>query len=152
MGATKLHTPSLQTLDLLEVDALVISLTTDDRPLSGLAGFLDWRLCGEISQFLLNEQFTGALGEKIMSITGGRIPAQRLFYVGWGAQKDIEKNAATCLPLMTTILLEAKVESCAIHLPEPVTPILERAEAELSKSLGPRLRGIFRSEGPSASH
>ena len=150
MGAIKLHPPSLQALDSLDVDGLVISLTTDERPLPGLAGFLDWRLCGEVSRFLLDNQFTGELGEKVLSIASGRIPAKRIFYIGWGSSKDIEKNAEASIALIASTLLEAKVESCAVHLPEPVTPVLKRAETELSKALGPRLKGIFQSEQASS--
>ncbi len=145
-GTPALLEPSLTALDGLNADALVISLTTDDRPLKGLAGYLDWRLCGEVSRFLISEQFTGALGEKILSIAGGRIPAQRLFYFGWGPKKDAEKNAGTCLPLILETLREAKVHSVAIHLPDPAHVLVPRAQKEFGSALGAKLLGFFDSE------
>jgi hypothetical protein len=145
-GSPALLEPSLAALDSLNADALVISLTTDERPLRGLAGYLDWRLCGEVSRFLISAQFTGALGEKVLSITGGRIPAQRLFYFGWGPKKDTEKNADTILPLILETLREAKVHSVAIHLPDPTRVLLPRAQNELGNPLGAKLLGFFESE------
>src|SRR6185437_15009634 len=51
--------PSLQTVDTLECEAIAIGLAQDVRPLAGLAGVLDWRLCGRLSDLLRKGVVTG---------------------------------------------------------------------------------------------
>jgi len=47
-------------------DTLVVPLPSDERPLRGDAGEVDWRVCGSISRMLLNGEVTGAPGEAIL--------------------------------------------------------------------------------------
>jgi hypothetical protein len=42
---------------------------SDLRPLRGVAGLADWRLCGQLSAFLKQERFRGDPGEKLLLAT-----------------------------------------------------------------------------------
>jgi len=46
-----------------QIDGLVATLHENEKPLSGLAGFLDWRFQGAISECLRSGAVTGQIGE-----------------------------------------------------------------------------------------
>lgn len=73
-------------------DALVIPIWSDIRPLRGVAGLLDWRLCGRLSQLLRDGRVSGAPREKLLLVTG-RIPWKRLLVLGLGASVDFDEHA-----------------------------------------------------------
>ncbi len=69
----------------------------NERPLLGLAGVVDWRLCGMISEALRSGAITGAAGEwaYFPISTGGDHPAQRhLFLYGQGVASPAGKRSA----------------------------------------------------------
>lgn len=55
------------------VETLAVPIPEDERPLRGNAGFVDWRLGGEISRQLKSGFVSGASGEAVL------LPAQRPF-------------------------------------------------------------------------
>jgi hypothetical protein len=73
-------------------DVLVVPLWTDVRPLHGVAGLLDWRLNGRLSQMLREEKLQGELGEKMLFFTE-RVPWKRILAVGLGATGDFNEKA-----------------------------------------------------------
>ena len=76
----------LARLDTLgDLDALVISFFGDERPLRGVAGLCDWRLCGRLSRLLRAGRMSGLRGEvTLMPPPGGRLPFGRLLLFGLG--------------------------------------------------------------------
>ena len=68
-------------VDALEVDALAVFVGRE-RPLQGLAGFADWRLCGAISRAIRTGVFHAAPGEALLLPSGGRIAPARVFCFG----------------------------------------------------------------------
>ena len=60
------HTTDLSTADSLfagTVSGLIAAVTTDERPMRGLLGLLDWRFEGQISELFRKKFVTGAPGE-----------------------------------------------------------------------------------------
>jgi hypothetical protein len=53
-----------------------------ERPLQGLAGYADWRLCGAISRAIRSDVFGAAPGEALLLPSGGRIAPTRVFCFG----------------------------------------------------------------------
>ena len=54
------HEIGFESLDgLTGVDSLCVFVSEDERPLEGVAGYLDWRLCGQLSRVLIQKFFTG---------------------------------------------------------------------------------------------
>ena len=75
--------PRLDALDRHE--ALVLSFFGDERPLRGVAGLCDWRLCGRLSRLLKGGKLSGLRGEvTLMPPPGGRLPFDRLLLFGLG--------------------------------------------------------------------
>ena len=76
----------IQDIKKLETEALIVSFFEDVRPLKGLAGELDWLLCGSLSDLLLDQKLEGSLGDVALLTSRGKIPARKVFLVGLGSQ------------------------------------------------------------------
>ena len=106
----------------LETDAVAVGFFEDIRPLKGVAGALDWVLCGALSHLIIHKKIRGALGEAALLTTKGKIPAPKVFMVGLGSRSQmtpatlreasrtaaaiitgagIMRAALDCFPLMT---------------------------------------------------
>jgi hypothetical protein len=72
---------SLAVLDALDVEALAV-LVGPERPLQGLAGLVDWRLCGALTRALRGGLYQGAPDEALLLPTSGRLPAARVVALG----------------------------------------------------------------------
>jgi hypothetical protein len=71
----------LPALDALDVDALLV-FVGQERPLQGLAGYADWRMCGAISRAIRGGLFQATAGEALLLPSGGRMKPARIFCVG----------------------------------------------------------------------
>ena len=72
-------------------DALVVPVWSDVRPLRGVTGLLDWRLCGRLSQMIREGRVSGAAQEKLLLVTN-RIPWRRLLAVGGGVSTAFDED------------------------------------------------------------
>ncbi len=79
----------LQDIKKLETDALIVGFFEDVRPLKGLAGELDWLLCGSLSNLILSHKLRGSLGDVALLTSRGKIPAQKIFMVGLGPARSL---------------------------------------------------------------
>jgi hypothetical protein len=76
---------TLAALDELDVDSLAI-FVGPERPLQGLAGWADWRLCGALSRALRDGLYGGGDREALLLPSDGRVGAPRIFCFGLPAQ------------------------------------------------------------------
>src|SRR6266568_3076175 len=83
MAATRIDTAELglPAIDALDVDALAV-FVGPERPLQGLAGYADWRLCGLISRAIRDGSYRPDTGEALLLPSGGRIAVPRIFCFG----------------------------------------------------------------------
>lgn len=107
---------SFAALDTLEVETLALYLLTDRRPLRGVAGVIDWRLCGELSRALQSGGLTGNLGERLLMGTRGRSGAQRLLV--FGAGPSTSPLPAGELTRTLGVARQAGADELAVELPE----------------------------------
>ena len=77
----------LKDIKKIETEALVVGFYEDVRPLKGLAGELDWLLCGSLSELILNNKLSGSLGDVALLASRGKVPAVKIFMVGLGPKK-----------------------------------------------------------------
>ena len=68
----------------LQAEALIVGFHEDVRPLKGLAGELDWLLCGSLSNLILGNKLRGALGDVALLTSQGKVPARKIFLLGLG--------------------------------------------------------------------
>jgi hypothetical protein len=75
---------SLRSLDAFSADSLVLFIDLQERPLQGLAGLCDWRLCGQLSRIIETGFFEGKGGEALLMPIGHRLGIIRLLAFGIG--------------------------------------------------------------------
>ena len=83
----------LQDIKKLETGALIVGFFEDVRPLKGLAGELDWLLCGSLSSLIIKDKLRGALGELALLTSRGKVPASKLFMLGLGPRESFSAAA-----------------------------------------------------------
>ena len=110
----------LQDIKNIEADALIVVFFEDVRPLKGLAGELDWLLCGALSKLLLNDKLSGVLGDTALLTSQGKIPAQKIFMIGLGSRKTLST---------ASLRTAAKQASQALHSAGAVRGAIEMYRA-----------------------
>jgi len=129
-------------LDELETEIIVLPFFSDERPLSGAAGLLDWRLCGTISRKLMAGYLDGSFGEKALLTTPPNLKSERLLLVGLGESTAFDSDVARrACALIVDALTEAKVSHAALVLPGRslgLLPALDAMQIWLGASSGDR--------------
>ncbi len=118
---------SLASLDGLEVDS-VAAFVGAERPVSGLASLLDWRLVGAVSRAIRGGTVTPEHGEALLLPTGGRLRAGRAFL--FGVDDASPRSAALAVRHACEALRRAGARRVGIALP-PSTPLAVSARAWL---------------------
>lgn len=86
--------PELRVLDDSPAELLVLHAFSDERPLTGLTGLVDWRLAGALSSWRIGGFSTGALGERVLYPTPRRLSHPRLLFVGLGKRAEYRSDRA----------------------------------------------------------
>lgn len=81
--------------EAIEADILVVGFFSEDRPLRGAAGRLDWRLCGQLSEFLSSGRLDGGSGSAALLPGSGPIVAMRVLLLGLGTRREFTLGRAT---------------------------------------------------------
>ena len=119
----------LPALDALHVDALAIFVGAE-RPLRGLAGWADWRLCGALSRAIRGGIFHSETGEALLLPSAGRLPPPRIFCLGLQPDAASPEAFAALARRACGVLARAGCRAFATALP----PLQGEAEGT-----GPRL-------------
>jgi hypothetical protein len=120
MTSLTLHDLSLETLDGLSgVDTLCLFVAVDERPLSGVSGYCDWRLCGQLSRLLVDGFFTGAADDSVLLPTNGRMGPGRIVVFGLGRRERLSDGPAlgARLAAAAAVLDKAGAVSVALEVP-----------------------------------
>jgi hypothetical protein len=106
MARISLARETLEDIDRLDQDVLVLALFADERPLRGLNGLVDWRLNGRISRLLETNVLGSVTGEQSLVNAAGRLPAERLLLFGLGKKGDFDNMVFvnSCEQLVDTVL------------------------------------------------
>ena len=123
---------SLSSLDALEVDSLA-AFVGAERPLTGLAALVDWRLAGAVSRAILAGTVTPEHGEALLLPTGGRLRATRVFL--FGLDEPTPRSAALAVRHACEALRRAGGRSVALSLP-PAHPVPAMVSAWLEAAEG----------------
>jgi len=78
------HRPQLPSIDDLQYNTLVLTYFSDERPLRGLSGLVDWRLNGNLSRMVQSGRLTGNWGEQLLYPQAGRLPFRNIVMFGLG--------------------------------------------------------------------
>lgn len=85
---------TLRSLDDQPSDVLVLTAFSDQRPLAGLSGLVDWRLGGVLSEWLISGFATGRTGERVLYPARGRLSQRFVILMGLGARTQHRADRA----------------------------------------------------------
>jgi len=124
----------LPALDAAAVDAVVLFVGEEERPLFGLAGLVDWRLAGGLTRLLRDQLLVGSLGESLLTLAPG-LPTPRVFVFGLGPSRDAAVRFPDAAARALATLQKAGMKRVLVGLPElPPAPI---AAPVLNQTFGP---------------
>lgn len=138
MSSPPAHEPSLAALDALkDVDALCVLVAEDERPLTGAAGFADWRLDGALSRVLLDGFFQGQWGEQLLMPAVG-LPLGKLVVLGLGpVAKADQGRLDEALSKAAATLRRLGASSVALGVPEGLAGKDELVAEAIRRNLVP---------------
>lgn len=122
---------TLVSLDDLKTEVLCLPVFSDERPMRGAAGLVDWRLTGRISELLVRGVLTGHYDEALlMPPPERRLPAERLLWIGAGTRASLLEPAFRALTRrLVDRVLALRVRTAAVALPHASLGWLEPARA-----------------------
>lgn len=85
--------PDLKKLDDASGEVVACSIWADERPLSGLAGLLDWRLAGRLSSLARDTFLAGTLGEVLFVPGKPRLGFDKVIVLGLGPRAAFGDDA-----------------------------------------------------------
>lgn len=83
-------------LDSIEggaADTMILPVWSDERPLRGLAGLVDWRTCGGLSEPLRRGFFVAAVDEALLTCSRRVLSARRILLLGLGRRGALDRAA-----------------------------------------------------------
>lgn len=113
---------TLDALDQASADSLCLFVGADERPLTGLAGLVDWRLTARLSRLLRGGQLTGEAGEAVLTSPGPRLAFRKMFLFGLGASGQSEEELQRRVSEALRKLADAGVRDAALQLPPQLSP------------------------------
>jgi hypothetical protein len=119
----------LAAVDALRTDAIAV-FVGPERPLQGLAGFVDWRLCGALSRAIRAGSYLPEAGEALLLPTGGRLGVPRLFCFGLAEAPLGSEAIQVACERVCAAMEKAGSTSWAAALP-PHLPVLQPAVARV---------------------
>lgn len=120
-------------VEQVPAEVLLLALFEDRAPPRGVAGRVDWRLCGQLSQLMASGRMGGAPGEAVL-IAGARgLRAARIVGLGAGLRARFDEEAAReWVEAAVERALDLRVRSAALELPEVAGSLRLRVEIALT--------------------
>jgi hypothetical protein len=110
--------PDWKSLDDLHSEAIFAPFFSDERPLKGVLGLIDWRLCGFVSRMMLQNIVQGQMGETVLLPLRPRLLVDKLFLFGLGAQASFDDGLSfSVTKRMLEVGARARVRAMALVLP-----------------------------------
>lgn len=101
----------------LDLDALALPMFRGRVQPRGVAGHVDWRLCGRIAHLLRADRFRGDAGEALLMPASGRIGPQRVFLFGLGPARAPSGEARSDLLTIVEALVQAGADRHGVGFP-----------------------------------
>jgi hypothetical protein len=104
---------SQEWIDVQDCDVLVTGFFQDERPLKGSSGWIDWRLNGRLSHFLIHKRLTGDWKEMTLIPSEGRVIPRTILFIGLGKVKEYSYLR---LRELSPYLLSTLKNLCAVNI------------------------------------
>jgi hypothetical protein len=122
--------PELRRLDEASVEACACAIWSDERPMRGFAGLLDWRLAGRLSRLLASEFMRGDLDETLLVPGRPHVPFEKVLVVGLGRRSAFgDGTFRHSLTRMARALEGMRVRRAVIELPGRASGAIEPEHA-----------------------
>jgi hypothetical protein len=122
--------PDWENLDALRSEAILTPFFSDERPLAGVLGLIDWRMCGFVSRMVVRGHVRGERGEQVLVPLKPRFTVDKLFLFGLGPESDFDDAVMRdTTERMFDVLAQAQVRATAIVLPGRNTQRVPAADA-----------------------
>ncbi|MDP9002546.1 MAG: leucyl aminopeptidase [Myxococcota bacterium] len=122
--------PDLRRLDDANVELCACTIWSDERPVRGFAGLLDWRLGGRLSAQLQSGFMGGDLGEVLLVPGKPHLPFEKVLVVGLGARSAFGDDAfRRSLVRIARALEGMRVRRAVIELPGRASAAIEPEHA-----------------------
>lgn len=110
--------PDLRKLDSLSAEVACCSIWEDEWPMLGLAGLVDWRLAGRLSDLAKKGFLTGKSDEVLMMPVRPQLPFEKLLVLGLGKKADFADDAVTKAAKRLLQTLEGlQIRKAVVELP-----------------------------------
>lgn len=110
--------PDLRRLDEVGSEIVVCGVWRDERPFSGLACLLDWRLAGRLSRLARQGFLVGDVGEVLVVPARPRLPFDKLLACGLGPRASFgDATFRTVLERIVDAIAGLSVKKAVIELP-----------------------------------
>ncbi|MDP8255376.1 MAG: M17 family peptidase N-terminal domain-containing protein [Candidatus Alcyoniella australis] len=105
-------------IDALDVETVVLSAFSEERPLKGSSGLIDWRICGRLSRLVMAKRFSAERFETLLFPSEGRIGPSKVIIVGLGPLKEYDFEVyCKVLGYMMQSLVKMNIYEFALPLP-----------------------------------
>jgi hypothetical protein len=131
--------PDPRRLDEASVELCACSIWSDQRPMGGLAGLLDWRLGGRLSALLKSGFVTGKKGEALLVPGKPHVPFEKVLLVGLGPRAEFDDSTfRDAMGRIARWLEGLRVRRCVVELPGRASEAIdaERAMALTLEGVG----------------
>lgn len=110
--------PVLKQIDALRCEALALPFFSDEKPLRGALGLVDWRMCGFVSRLRASGRLDGAALETVLIPARPKLSMDKLFLFGLGPQAEFGVPALRAsIAHMLDTLERARVRTTALVIP-----------------------------------
>jgi hypothetical protein len=118
MSELRFVAPDLRRLDEVEAEVLACGVYRDARPLTGLAGLVDWRLAGRLSRLAQKGFLVGDVGEVVVLPARPRLTFDKLLLFGLGLRAGFgDATFRTVLERALDALAGLQVKSAVLEMP-----------------------------------
>jgi len=109
---------SKERVDVQECDLLVTGFFSDERPLRGSSGWIDWRFNGKFSRFLIEKNLSGDWSETILIPSEGRVMSRMVLLLGLGQMKEYDHlRLSGVAPRLLQIVKRLEESDICLSLP-----------------------------------
>lgn len=110
--------PDLRRLDATRAEAISLPIFSDERPLCGPLGLVDWRMAGGLSRQVFRGRLSGQVDEVVLLPSEMRFPFEKIFVFGMGARADFDAASfRRGVSAMLETLARARVRASICSLP-----------------------------------
>ena len=122
--------PDLRRLDDASAELLACCVWSDQRPIRGLAGLLDWRLAGRLSGLLRDGFLVGNLGELLFVPGRPRLKFEKVLVLGAGPRASFGEDTFRSVVTHLLRALEGlRVRRAVVELPGRAEGLVEAERA-----------------------